>query len=351
VFAKSAKGDFKLSEQDKKVAISLRNLTRNFRDFTAVSDLSLDLPYGEIIGFLGPNGAGKSTTMKMIAGLIKPSEGEIIIGTNGETEKLTSFNKDRILSHVGFLIENPTFYGHMTPRQILRYFAELKGYPRKQIKARVEEVVKLVGLTDWIDKKIKTFSKGMRQKIGLASALVHDPEILVLDEPQTGLDPKARKETRELLLSLKKQGKTIFLSSHLLYEVSEISDKIGIINHGKLIAFDTVKNLEKNVKKSTLQIELLHAPEDLEGKINQMTELISPIVKAKKNEEIIQFKPELNLFEVSFDGSAEKKNEILEVLQDNGIRISGISVPRTNLLESLYIDFMAEDDEIEVNLN
>jgi len=330
----------KLTKEAQDVAISLQGLTRNFGNFTAVSDLSLNLPHGEIIGFLGPNGAGKSTTMKMIAGLISPSEGEIFFCKDEELVKLDRGNRDVILKDIGFLIENPTFYDHMTPRQILTYFAELKGYPRKEIKNRIEEVLELVGMKEWIDKKIKTFSQGMRQKIGLVSAFVHDPSVLVLDEPQTGLDPKARKEVREILMKLKAQGKTIFLSSHLLYEVSEISDKIAIINNGKIIAFDTVEKLEAKVKKSMLQIELQEQPENIDEMVEKLTKIIIDIVGDLNGEDIVQYNSNLKVFEVQFDGSAENKNKIFEALIENKVKIAEFSVPRTNLLESLYIGFL-----------
>jgi len=336
-----------LITENKNIAISLQNLTRNFGTFTAVSKVTFDLPYGEIVGFLGPNGAGKSTTMKMIAGLIKPTDGNVFINKNGELVELTKNNKDSLLENLGFLIENPAFYGHMTPRQLLTYFAELKGHSKKEIRSRVEDVVDLVGMSEWIDKKIKTFSKGMRQKIGIASALVHDPEVLVLDEPQTGLDPKARKEMRDVLLKLKEMGKTIFLSSHLLYEVSEISDKIAIINEGHLVAFDTVENLETKIKKSLLQIELLKTPEDVAQKITEITSYIEHLIENGSGTKIVKYNANLDVFEVMFDGSQEKKILILETLQKHGIKVVGFSVPRTNLLENLYIGFMTEEAPAE----
>jgi len=335
----------KLTEEVQDVAISIQGLTRDFGNFTAVSDVSLDLPQGEIIGFLGPNGAGKSTTLKMVAGLIKPSEGKVFFRKNGELVQLNRGNRDAIFRDVGFLIENPDFYSHMTPRQILTYFAELKGYPRKEIKERVEEVVELVGMEEWIDKKIKTFSKGMRQKIGLVSALVHDPSVLILDEPQTGLDPKARKEVRDILMKLKAAGKTIFLSSHLLYEVSEISDKIAIINHGQLVAFDTVEKLEAKMKKSLLQIELREQPENIDEMIEKISKIIKTIVGELNGKDIVHFNYNLKVFEVLFDGNTENKHKILDTLIAKGIKIGEFSVPRTNLLESLYIGLMDHKKE------
>ncbi|MHA1674757.1 MAG: ATP-binding cassette domain-containing protein, partial [Promethearchaeota archaeon] len=153
--------------QSTDILIELRQLSKKFGKFTAVDKVSLQIYRGECIGFLGPNGAGKSTTMKMVANLLRPTAGEIWIRTKGNLEQLSSQNKDRLLDNAGFLIESPAFYKTSTPRQILTYFAKLKGYPRPEIKSRVENIVGMIGLSKWIDEKIGTFSKGMKQKIGI----------------------------------------------------------------------------------------------------------------------------------------------------------------------------------------
>jgi len=160
------------------VIIELNELSKNFKFVKAVNNLNLEIYRGEILGFLGPNGAGKTTTMKLMASLLKPTEGEIFIRENGKLQKLSSHNKDYLLDNIGFLIENPEFYKDRTPRQLLTLFAKLKGFPRNKIEDRVEEIVHMVGLSQWIDQKLGTFSKGMRQKIGILSAMVHDPAIL-----------------------------------------------------------------------------------------------------------------------------------------------------------------------------
>ena len=330
-----------VNKNDNETMISLRNLTKRFGEFTAVSNFSLDVRRGEIIGLLGPNGAGKTTNMKMISRLLLPSEGEVWIRENGNLQRLTAKNKDRLLDQIGFLIENPTFYDNMTPKQILSYFAKLKGYPKKEILERVQEVLSWVGLTDWIDKKIGTFSKGMKQKLGIISAMVHDPAILVLDEPQTGLDPKARREVRNLLVNLKHQGKTIFLSSHLLYEVSEISDRIAIINYGKLIAYDTIYNLETITQDSVLKIELLKIPENIDQKRYQLESLIKPITGKKNGAGAVLFNSDTKIFEVKFDGSLEKQYKILKVLTKAEIDVVDFSVPKTSSLEDLYISLIS----------
>jgi len=330
-----------MPDKEEEIVISLRNLTKKFGNFTAVSNFSLDVKRGKIIGLLGPNGAGKTTNMKMISRLLFPTEGEVWIRENGDLQRLTAQNKDALLDQIGFLIENPTFYDHMTPKQILSYFAKLKGYPKKKIPERIEEVLSWVQLSDWIDKKIGTFSKGMKQKLGIVSALVHNPEILVLDEPQTGLDPKARREIRRLFMDLKHQGKTIFLSSHLLYEVSEISDCIAIINEGRLIAFDTIQNLESVTQDSILKIKLLAIPEDI-GKIKtQLESIIKPLTGDKNGSGTVVYNQDSRIFEVHFDGNLKKQHAILRELTKNEIDVVDFSVPRTNSLEDLYISLVS----------
>ncbi|GAB4318722.1 MAG: ABC transporter ATP-binding protein [Promethearchaeota archaeon] len=321
--------------------IELVDLTKRFGAFTAVDRLNLEVRRGEILGFLGPNGAGKSTTMKMVAGLLRPSEGEVRIRDDGAVHVLTSRNKDALLRRLGFLIENPAFYPNVTPRQVLAYFAKLKGFPRDRVAERVEEVVNQVGMADWLDHQIRDFSKGMRQKVGVASALVHDPDVLVLDEPQTGLDPKARKEMRDLLSELKERGKTIFLSSHILFDVSEVADRVAIISHGQLVAVDTVDNLEARARHSVIRVETLDDHDD-QAALNLCAKLepkLRPLTGLEKEdvEFTIQFDRETRTLEVLFDGSREAQHAILKRLLEEGVRVTEFSVPKANLLEELYV--------------
>jgi ABC-2 type transport system ATP-binding protein len=339
---KMQRRDENMPNDNTNTIISLRNLTKRFGDFTAVNDVSMDVKRGEIIGLLGPNGAGKTTTMKMISRLLKPTVGEVWIRDNGSLELLTNRNKDSLLDKIGFLIENPTFYDHMTPKQILTYFATLKGYPRKKIPDRIEEVLAYVGLSEWKNKKVGTFSKGMKQKLGIVSALIHDPDILVLDEPQTGLDPKARREIRALLLKLKQSGKTIFLSSHLLYEVSEISDRIAIINLGRIVAYNTMENLEAESKDSRLVIQLESIPKDIEQKKAQLETIVRPYTGINNGSNIVEFSSETRTFEIRFDGSIKNQKTILKELVKNDFDVINFSVPRTNSLEDLYIKLVSE---------
>ncbi|TKJ19687.1 MAG: hypothetical protein CEE43_14635 [Promethearchaeota archaeon Loki_b32] len=342
----------KLSKMNNDVMIRFSNLTKKFKDFYAVSNIDLEIRKGEIVGFLGPNGAGKSTTMKMLAYLLKPSEGEIWIRSNGELKKLSSHNKDYLLDNIGFLIENPTFYGNVTPRLVLKYFAKLKGYPRKQVNKRVEEVIAIFGMSDWIDKKIKTFSKGMRQKIGVASAIMHDPDIVVLDEPSTGLDPQARREVRDLILKLKKIGKTIFLSSHLLYEVSEVADRVAIINNGKLIAFDTLDNLEAKAKKSIIHFELIRQPEEnIENMLKNIEEIVTPLTGISTELNWVDYNEDSKVFQIFFNGHPENQLNILETLLKNRYKIIEFSVPKAGLLENLFLEMVNPEGNHDFNNN
>ncbi|MHA1511730.1 MAG: ABC transporter ATP-binding protein [Promethearchaeota archaeon] len=321
------------------VIIELNELSKNFKFVKAVNNLNLEIYRGEILGFLGPNGAGKTTTMKLMASLLKPTEGEIFIRENGKLQKLSSHNKDYLLDNIGFLIENPEFYKDRTPRQLLTLFAKLKGFPRNKIEDRVEEIVHMVGLSQWIDQKLGTFSKGMRQKIGILSAMVHDPAILVLDEPQTGLDPKARREIRDLLIQLKNQGKTIFLSSHLLYEIAEIADRVAIISHGILVACDTLENLESQAKSSQIQVELLNMT-DINEAGKQIDNLISSLLS-----EPIRYNKDSRVFELPFDGDPEKQYKILNILVQNGMKVIDFTVSKADLLESLYLQHISQSDK------
>ncbi len=288
--------------------------------------------------------------MKMIAYLLKPNEGEILIRGNGELLKLSSHNKDYLLNNIGFLIENPFFYGNVTPRLILSYFAKLKGYPSKKVGERIEEVIEMFGMSDWIDKKIKTFSKGMRQKIGIASAIIHDPDIIVLDEPSTGLDPGARRDVRDFILKLKKIGKTIFLSSHLLYEISEVADRVAIINHGKLIAFDTLDNLESKAKKSIINFELLKQPnKNINEILNHIKEIVTPLTGVPYETNWIDYNEDNGVFQIFFDGHPENQRLILKTLLQHDYKVIEFSVPKAGLLENLFIEMTTPDATSQFN--
>lgn len=219
--------------------IEVKNLVKRYGDHTAVDHLSFQIEKGKIYGFLGPNGAGKSTTMNMITGYIASTEGQVIIDGHDILEEPEAAKKC-----IGYLPEQPPLYFDMTVLEYLKFVADLKKIPKDKKVSMVEEVMEMVKITDMQNRLIKNLSKGYRQRVGLAQAILGYPEVIILDEPTVGLDPKQIIEIRALIRNLKKKH-TVILSSHILSEVSAICDYVLIISHGKLVASDTPDNLGK----------------------------------------------------------------------------------------------------------
>ncbi|UEX89880.1 ABC transporter ATP-binding protein [Staphylococcus ratti] len=220
--------------------VQTQNLTKKFSDSYSVDDLSLNIGSKEIYGFLGPNGAGKSTTMKMLLGLMQPTKGTIKI-FNQDISK----NRDEILTHVGALIEEPSYYKNLTGLENLQVIQKLLDLPSKNVK----EALKIVRLTEHKDKLVKNYSLGMKQRLGIALAIVKFPKLLILDEPTNGLDPSGIQEIRELIKSFPKNyGMTVLISSHLLSEIEHMANTVGIINRGKLLFEGKLTELEEQNK-------------------------------------------------------------------------------------------------------
>lgn len=217
------------------VALRLSGLTKRYGERLAVDHLDLEIEQGEVFGFLGPNGAGKTTTIRMALGLIRPTDGEVqILGRNLATDRA------EILPRVGALVEQPALYNYLSGRDNLRAIADTLGGVSEQ---RIDEVLELVALKGRDRDRVKTYSLGMKQRLGVAIALLHDPELLILDEPANGLDPAGIVEMRDLLRALAAQGKTIFISSHVLTEVRQICDRVAILSKGKLVTVADIDSL------------------------------------------------------------------------------------------------------------
>lgn len=219
------------------LVIEIKNLSKNFKELKAVDNLNINVFKGDVFGFLGPNGAGKSTTIRMLLTLIKPSSGSIkILGKNLFKERLS------ILRNVGAIVEKPDFYGYLSAYKNLEILSRISGHDIPQ--KRIMEVLELVGLAGRYKSKVKTFSHGMKQRLGIAQALLHDPDLIILDEPTTGLDPMGMKEIRDLIIHLSRDlKKTVFLSSHILYEVEQVANRMIIINKGTARVEGEVKEL------------------------------------------------------------------------------------------------------------
>lgn len=217
--------------------IEIVDLRKEYGSFTAVNGLNLSIKKNSFTGLLGPNGAGKSTTLKILTHLIKATSGEAYLNGVDVTK-----DPKAALTNVGTVIETPEFYPYLTPRETMRYVGELIGMNKESIKTETEEILKKVKMTDWGDKRLGTFSKGMRQRIALGQALMNDPNIIILDEPTSGLDPRGMAEIREVLKNLRNDSNdlTIVMSSHILTEVQDLCDRIAMINHGTLLMDDDI---------------------------------------------------------------------------------------------------------------
>jgi ABC-type multidrug transport system ATPase subunit len=229
--------------------IEIKNLSKNFKELKAVNDLNLNVFRGDVFGFLGPNGAGKSTTIRMLLSLISPTHGEIKIFGKSLKE-----DRNEILKKIGAIVEKPDFYGYLSAFKNLEILGKFSGI--NPSKKQIMEILELVGLEKRYNSKVKTYSHGMKQRLGLAQALLHDPDLIILDEPTTGLDPQGMKEIRELILNLSKEkNKTIFLSSHILHEVEIVATRMIILNKGTTQVEGSVQDLlNANELKVTFRV-------------------------------------------------------------------------------------------------
>lgn len=276
--------------------IEVTNLVKRYGDHTAVDHLSFQIEKGKIYGFLGPNGAGKSTTMNMITGYIASTEGKVIIDGHDILEEPEEAKKC-----IGYLPEQPPLYFDMTVLEYMKFAADLKKISRKERESMIEEVMDMVKITDMKNRLIKNLSKGYRQRVGLAQAILGYPEVIILDEPTVGLDPKQIIEIRSLIKELKKKH-TVILSSHILSEVSAVCDYVLIISHGRLVASDTPDNLSRLAEGSnTLNMLIKGEKELIENGLKE-------IDKIKETE--LAFNEEEGVWNVSV--STEEKEDIRE---------------------------------------
>lgn len=253
--------------------IEIKNLSKHFKELKAVNNLSLNVYRGDVFGFLGPNGAGKSTTIRMLMSLITPNAGEIkLFGKSLKESRI------EILKRVGAIVEKPDFYGYLSAYKNLEILGRISGKHISQ--KRIMEVLELVGLLARYKSKVKTFSHGMKQRLGLAQSLLHDPDLIILDEPTTGLDPQGMKEIRDLIITLSKDAKkTIFLSSHILYEVELVANRMVIINKGASVVEGEVETLLQQANlKVTMQVTDIEKAKQLlstsrwSSKVNSFTD-------------------------------------------------------------------------------
>lgn len=301
-----------------KSPIVTSDLTKYFGDNPALRDLNLEVESGRFVGYLGPNGAGKSTTIKLLCGLLAPDSGEVYLNGVNASE-----NPQEALKSVGTIIETPKFYPFLSPREQLEYFGRLRELPEDGLEARIEEVLNRVGLSDYIDARIEEFSKGMVQRLGIAQSILHDPEILLLDEPLLGLDPKGVTEMRDFLNQLKGEGKTVLYSSHILSEVQQVCEEVAVLREGRLLAHEEIGDLEDAFRGKEIEIKTLEPLDTDQLKGVQEMEQVENVSSEEKT------------VYVEYSGKERARAEILKEIQKSGGEISSFE-KRTDL-EDLYM--------------
>ncbi len=314
--------------------IQVENVTKKYGSFIAVNNINFEIEEGEIVGFLGPNGAGKSTTMNMITGFIEPSSGRIIVDGYDISKKPKKAKKQ-----IGYMPEGVPLYSDLTVKEFVTYMAEIKGVDRKEKKNKVQEVLEKTGLLDVQNKLTKNLSRGYKQRVSMAGALVGNPKVIILDEPTVGLDPKQVTEIRALIKELGKEH-TVILSSHILSEVSQICNRVIIINKGEIIAIDTPENLEnKVIQENSIYVTV----EDNNGKMENIKEKLENVKEIKL---VTQNEDNTKKYIITGEKDVDLRKNIFDTFAKEGITIFEMKKADATL-EDAFIKLIetAKDEE------
>ncbi len=312
--------------------IEVKHVTKKYGNFTAVDDISFTIKDDEIVGLLGPNGAGKSTTMNMLTGYIEQTSGKIIVN-DYDIEK----DANKVKKQIGYMPENTPLYYDLTVREFINYMADLKYVKRKEKKERVDKVIEEVGLGNVQKKLIKNLSRGYKQRVSFAGALIGDPKILILDEPTVGLDPKQITEIRELIRKLGKNH-TVIISSHILSEISQICEKVIIINKGKVLAVDTPSHLEEQFEEEN---RIYVTVEDEKNKIDE----VSKKIKQLKSIEFIKEKKDgTKQYLLTAAQSTDLRKEVINLFPKNDINILELKKSEITL-EDAFLKLISEKEK------
>jgi len=313
--------------------IEVKNLVKRYGDHLAVDHLSFHVDKGQIYGFLGPNGAGKSTTMNIMTGYIASTEGEVLIDGHNILEE-----PEKAKKCIGYLPEQPPLYFDMTVWEYLKFAAELKKIKKSQRAEQVEEVMELTGISDMRNRLIKNLSKGYKQRVGLAQAILGYPEIIILDEPTVGLDPKQIIEIRELIKKLSEKH-TVILSSHILSEVSAVCDYVMIINHGKLVASDTTENLSKmTLGSNTLELTI-------KGTKEEVNKLVSPLEMIRELEWMQSEEEDCVNLKITTEERTDIREQLFYLMAEHKLPILKMESTRISL-EDIFLELTEEGNEV-----
>ena len=302
------------------MVLEIKNLCKSFGDFSVIDNLSIKVEENSVFGFLGKNGAGKTTTMKMILGFLKADKGEIYIC--GEK---VEFGNNKTNKYIGYLPDVPEYYGYMTPKEYLKLCGEICGMNKEKIREKSDELLHLVGLEDNKNRRIKGFSRGMKQRLGIAQALLNEPKLLICDEPTSALDPVGRKDILDILLKVKDRT-TIIFSTHILSDVERVCDNIGVLNNGKLALCGSLSEIKNNNIRNSIVLEVID--EELVKKAKEVIENSTLGYEIKVEEKEIKF----DVNNVRKDG-----NEILKLIINEGIMISKFEILEPSL-ENIFLE-------------
>ena len=304
--------------------IEITGLSKAYGDFKAVDNLTLSIKKNSFTGLLGPNGAGKSTTLKIITNLIRKTSGSVYL--NGVD---VTTNAKEALVGVGTVVETPEFYLYLTPRESMQYIGKLIGMTNESIAAETDEILHTMKMSEWADSKLGTFSKGMRQRIAIGQALLNSPNIIFLDEPTSGLDPRGMAETRDILKALKSRDLTVLMSSHLLNEVSDLCDRVAMINHGKLLVHDDFDKITASDGNRIIKAKVTSViSPDVLNSIRAI-----PNVQSAEN-----FGGEID---IRMSGGNDEQAELLRSLYAMNIGLYNLSGDE-RMLEAKYLDLIKE---------
>jgi len=305
--------------------IEIVELRKEYGKFVAVDNLNISVKRNSFTGFLGPNGAGKSTTLKILTHLMNATSGEAYINGIDVTK-----DPKKALTSVGTVVETPEFYSYLTPRETFKYIGQIIGMSSESIASETERIIERVKMTEWIDKRLGTFSKGMRQRIAIGQALMNGPSVIVLDEPTSGLDPRGQAEMREILKNLRADSNnlTVIMSSHVLHEVNDLCDRIALINHGKMILQDEMCNLTaaNNTRRMTVKVE--NIPNN---------EMISKVLQL---ENVVSAERFGNDMDVSVKGDLDVCVRFFNDLSSLNIGVYGVQ--EEDALEATYLNLIKE---------
>ena len=313
--------------------IQVENITKKYGSFTAVNNINFEIDEGEIVGFLGPNGAGKSTTMNMITGFIEPTSGRIIVDGYDISKKPRKAKRQ-----IGYMPEGVPLYSDLTVKEFVTYMAELKGVPKKEKKDKVQKAIEETGLQDVQNKLTRNLSRGYKQRVSMAGALVSNPKVIILDEPTVGLDPKQVTEIRALIKELGKEH-TVILSSHILSEVSQICNRVIIINNGQIVAIDTPENLEKKVVTDNSVYVTV------EDKENKMDNIIEKLPEIKEVKLITENEDNTKKYIITANSDIDLRKNIFETFAKEGITIFEMKKSDVTL-EDAFMQLINEKEKI-----